>query len=130
MRKQSIILIIGLLLCGTAIANFATIVTKMETYITTNEYTWQQIKGATAKQWKTHAINAGLDQAELQRFNRSRKVLRKAIIDKIKQNKVRAAATALLVHLRKAGSDDVIIPLMQEILNNLEVYGVDPNTVN
>ena len=111
-------------------ADIAIILDKLETYIEQQGFTWQQVKIATAKQWYNHAVAAGLTLQELKQFSKSNSVSRSAVIKRKKRAIVVAQATALLTHIRKAGPDVETIPLMREIYENQEVYGVDPNAFN
>ena len=121
----------GLLLLQRAQAgDFASNLTKLETYIEQQGFTWQQVKNATPRQWYTHAIAAGFTVEEIRRFSRSRNVLRSAIVKRMKRAIVVAQAMALWTHIRKAGPDVETVPLLREILENWEVYGVDPNAFN
>lgn len=127
MTKRNVILIIGLLLCGVALADLASSLTKIETYVEVNEITWQQIKNSTPSQWRLHAQVAGLDPNELKAFNSHSNILRTLVIERKRRAILTAQATAMLVHIRKAGSDVDTIPVLREILENWETYGVEPN---
>ncbi len=111
-------------------ADIVIIIDKLETYIEQQGYTWQQVKNATKIQWYNHAVAAGFTPQELKQFSGGKSVLRSAIIKRKKRAIVVDAATALLTHIRKAGPDVETIPLMREILNEWEDYGVDPNAFN
>ena len=128
--KQNIILIIGLVLCSVAFADYASNLAKMESYVKAQGYTWQQVKSATPKQWRNHAVSAGFDPNEIKQFGRMKNTIRRVIVQKKKRASVVNKTKALLVHIRKAGPDIETMPILRELLENWEVYGVDPNSFN
>lgn len=128
--KQNAILVIGLLLCGIAIADFASNLAKIESYVEQQGFTWQQVKNATPQQWKAHALNAGFTVEEMNQFSRMKNTLRRVIVKRKKRAIVVSQATALMTHIRKAGPDMATVPLLREILANWEEYDGDPNAFN
>lgn len=101
---------------------------KLETYIVEQGFTWQQVNNATHIQWRSHAEDAGFTTAELKKFSSMKITLRKMIIQRKKQAIFVAQVEAFLIHIRKAGTDEQIVPLMQELIQNGGDYGVDPNS--
>ncbi len=102
--------------------NFAVILEKIETYIEAEGFTWQQVKNATPKQWYDHAVAAGFTSQELKQFARSKHVLRTAFIERKKRSIFVALVNDLLTHIRKAGTDEEIFPLIKELAENQEDY--------
>ncbi len=141
MRIVKIVLIVSVLAFGAwysgliqirhaKAAGIGLIIEKIEVYVEQQGFTWQQIKSATRTQWYSHAVTAGLTTAEMKQFVGGKSVIRSAIIKRKKRANLVAEANALLVHIRKAGPDVETIPLMREIFENWEEYGVDPNAFN
>ena len=132
--KKNVILIIGLVLCSMAVIdcsmakadtvqnNFV----KLVVYVDAQGYTWQQMKNATMPQWLNHCELAGIDPNDLRG---TKHTLRRLLIQEKKRIIFENKVTALLVHIRKAGTDVETMPLLREILENWEVYNVDPNAI-
>jgi len=113
-----------------AFADFASNMTKLESYVSQQGYTWRQIQAATTSQWVNHAVAADLTPNELKQFMRMRSSIRNRIIQQKKRAIKVSKATALLAYIRKIGPDIETMPLIKEILANWEDYNVDPNSVN
>ncbi len=142
MKRKSILIITALVMLAGAwkfslipsrpvrAADIVVIRTKLETYIEEQGFTPEQVQDATPRQWYNHAIAAGFTPQQLRQFTGGKNVLRSLIIKRMKRAAVVAQATALFAHIRNAGPDVVTIPLLVEIYQNPEVYGVDPNAFN
>lgn len=94
--------------------------TKLEVYINQQGFTWQQVRDATTAQWLNHAEAAGFTVEELKSFKSMKITLRKMVIQRKKQAIFDAQVAEFLVHIRKAGTDEEIKPLMKAILADWE----------
>jgi len=124
------ILVFGLLLCSAAFADLMSSLAKLEAYVEQQGYTWQQIRDAAPQQWRNHAIAAGFTVDEMRRFPGIKNTLRRLVVYRRKRAIVRTNAKALLTHIRKVGPDTQTFPLLRELTENWQEYGIDPNAVN
>lgn len=122
MKAINTVLIMGVLLCGAALADFASLKLRIIDHIKTQGYSNSYIKN-NAKSVINEAIT---DSNDLKDLSRRRSILKGSIIAWAKNRKDKADNRAFLLHIRKAGTDDEIFDVMQRLVMDTGWKG-DPN---